>query len=143
MPLLILVLAFSCARNSNKNLFPDDRLTLTSVSNVDELMRKMKNLPKGKNKFALTKNALIISTSGKKRPHHSELASGEQALSGGYISFIIADDRITNIMINNRSGRLCPTYKSLLRVSNFLARYGLKKSKITLLNKPNVKKCSR
>ena len=140
---MILALAFSCAKTKKENLFPDNRLTLTAELNTDEFVEKIKMLPKGKNKFALTKNALIISASGKKRPHHAELAGDKRALSGGYISFNFSSKTLVEIVIDNHSGRLCPSYKSLVRVVNFLSTFNLINSKTTLQNKPNLKKCSK
>ncbi len=134
-------LVFSCTKLEIEDLFFDSRLVLTSDLALDRLQEAVKRLPNGENKFALTEDGLIVSSSGEKKPNHADLAGEKTALTGGYIRFDFSNGVITSLVIDNYSGHLCPSFESLTQVISFFATSGLDKSKIILQNRPNLKKC--
>jgi hypothetical protein len=96
-----------------------DRLILTD-ENLNSSTKLEQNLLtiKGKRlKFSYAFNYLAISLKeGEKHPNHAELIDQKSPVSAGYITITTKDtepNKIQKILLENKSGRLCPDYISL------------------------------
>ncbi|MBT3982094.1 MAG: hypothetical protein HOE90_12115 [Bacteriovoracaceae bacterium] len=124
-------------------ILADDRVSIAQGEELEVVLQKLSLLPQGQaSKFAVTSNKeLVISTTGEKKTKHDDLAGGDDALTGGYISVVIEENEFKKITLDNFSGRLCPTYESLQNAFEILSSYLGRETEIVLKNHPNIEKC--
>lgn len=118
-----------------------DRESIFPETNQSEFTEIARNLAEGRHKFAFSESQIVISTTGAKKPRHDDLILNEEVLSGGYIEFRFAEAKVSQVIIDNYSGRLCPSYASLGQVAEFLSGFIAVGGQINLVNNPNIEKC--
>ena len=124
------------------SILADDRLTISPTDTPKQVLGKLKMI-QGKSKFSFNSDReFSISLTGKSKPNHEQLLNGKEPISAGYIALTIVDERIHQLSFSNKSGHVCPSYKSLNEVFHFFADRVKSLKFINLINDPNLEKCS-
>ncbi len=139
----IYLLFVLCTLIINTSLSASNKqLIISAKDTLKQAMEKLKTV-KGKSKFVFNTNKdLVISLTGKKRPNHKSLLGKGKPLSAGYIEVQLESSKVVKLYLDNRSGRICPTYESLNHVFVFLADKIKIDGVVNLKNNPNLDKCN-
>jgi|GEM_PF-4185856 len=136
-------LSILCTLFSFNSYADNDRIIMTVQESSDQLLLKIQSLPSERLKFAISGESLSISSTGKKKPRHDDLANQGVAITAGYIQFNLNEvGKISTVTLDNYSGRLCPAYESLVSVFHFLKPALEVDTQFIMINKPNLEKCS-
>ena len=136
---LFLILSVVAKDKKIKKMMVNSSKSLTAVAQV----LKDKEIKEGKNghKFVLLSSGkMVVSLTGKKKPKHKKLAEGGDVISAGYINLVMGDDgkTIKEVTIDNKSGKFCPSFGSLLKVERVIKKY-VSKVDVEKIDNPSSK----
>ena len=104
----------------------------------EKILEATKNASSQKFVYSFEENLLIISTTGKKKPKHGTLGENHNISTAGYLKAKLnKNGEIQEVIFNNRSKAYCPSFVSLVKVSDSLKEKLGEDIKITLVNDPN------